>query len=124
MIKLTYRNNEYRLIKVELDDLLYYELQADWQLELKPHLKEVAELIADGYETDEICQITHKTKETIYTYVRDIKRLYAEFLGTKDYQRKHLRSFTRKGTESEKANWYNKERLDNLCKSKLKAKSE
>lgn len=122
MIKLLYRDKESQKIIVQFNNQKTVQFENDeWSLELRPCLKEVAEYIADGYETAEICKLTGKTRETIYSYVKLIKRAYATELGIKDYQRKHLRSFTRNRTEKELENWKkNKERLAQIAKSRQK----
>ena len=126
MIRLLFRSKERRKVYVpfnECDSLLCcYEESAEWRVELKPHLREVAECIINGYETAEICTLTGKTKETVYTYIRDIKRIYAAALGITGYQRKRLRKFTRNRTEKELQNWQiGKARLAQIAKSRVKS---
>ena len=123
MIRLLFRNKEQRKFIVSLDEesAIYSPLaNLEWSVELKPHLQEVAECVADGYETAEICALTGKTKETVYSYIRDIKRIYATALGISDYQRKHLRKFTRNRSEKELHNWQiGKARLARIAKSRV-----
>lgn len=121
VIKLVYRNKQVPCVCI--DDFFYGVEDAFdfWEVELKPHLKKVALLIADGYETDEICKITGKTRQTIYTDIKNIKKIYAGYFGIKDYQRKHLRKFTRKRTEKELLSWENsKVRLRAVQESRKK----
>lgn len=122
MIRLLYRDKERRKSIISLDGCNYTYLQNnDWSIDLKPHLQEVAECIIDGYETDDICALVGKTRETIYSYIKLIKRLYATELGITNYQRKRLRSFTRRRTEKEEANWQQAgQRLKTIPKSKVK----
>lgn len=124
MIRLLFRNKERRKFIVPLDeggDSAYSPPEdPEWNIELKPHLREVAECVANGYETAEICALTGKTKETVYTYIRDIKRIYATALGITDYQRKHLRKFMRNRSEKELHNWQiGKARLAQIAKSRV-----
>lgn len=117
MIKLVYRNKSFFCVSFDWFEYGVEDSFDFWEVELKPHLKKVAFLVADGYETDEICKITGKTKQTIYTDIKNIKKIYAEYFGIKGYQRKHLRNFTRKRTDKELLNW-------EKCKNRLKVVQE
>lgn len=122
MIKLIYRIKENKLKTESIDDrdwigAITIELPCEWEVKLKPNLQKVAELIADGYETNEICSITGKTKNTIYTDIKNIKRIYSQTFGITNYQRKHLRHFTRNRTERELECWQK-------SKNRLKAVQE
>ena len=109
MIKLLYRAKNCRMKVVYINNEDFVDAEPNrfgcWSVNLKPHLQEVANLVSQGYETDEIVKITGKTKQTIYTYIKDIKRIYADKFGIYNYQRKHLRHFTRKRTEKELECW-------------------
>ena len=126
MIRLAYREKESKLRTESLGDRDWIcganDDFAFWEVQLKPHLQKVAELVADGYETAEICTLTGKTIETIYTYIKNIKRIYANKLGITNYQRKHLRSFARQRTEKEMATW-GKNRLKAVQELRKRAKS-
>lgn len=128
MIRLVYREKESKLKTESIGDRDWLCKEDDdcgfWEVQLKPHLQKVAELVADGYETAEICTLTGKTVETIYTDIKNIKRIYANELGITNYQRQHLRSFTRQRTEKEIENWQlAKVRLKAVQESKKRAKS-
>ena len=127
MIRLVYREKESKLRAESLENRDWlcdkYDDCNFWEVQLKPHLQKVAELVADGYETAEICELTGKTRETIYTDIKNIKRMYANELGITNYQRKHLRSFTRQRTEKEIENWQRaKIRLKAVQESRKRAK--
>lgn len=125
MIRLVYREKENKLQTESLGDrdwLVSTDIDCNfWEIQLKPHLQKVAELVADGYETAEICTLTGKTLETIYTNIKNIKRIYADKLGIANYQRKHLRSFTRQRTEKEIETW-EKNRLRAVQELRKRAK--
>ena len=125
MIRLVYREKESKLKTESIGDRDWLCVADDdcgfWEVQLKPHLQKVAELVADGYETAEICTLTGKTINTIYTDIKNIKRIYAKELGIADYQRTHLRSFTRRRTEKEIETW-EKNRLKAVQELKKRAK--
>lgn len=113
LIKFVYRTKNAKLKIVSLNqiDKLKNE-EFDWDIDkfsvnLTDSEKKVAELIIDGYETKEIYQILNLKQSSIYTMVKHIKRKYAEFLGLENWQRKHLRNFTRNRTAKEIENWDN-----------------
>lgn len=128
MIKLLYRAKNHKLKIEYIGERDFIGVESDccdlWNVKLKPYLQEVASLIVAGYETDDIVAITGKTKQTIYTYIKYIKQIYANELGIKDYQRKHLRHFTRIRTEKELECWQKgKNRLKVVQELRKKAKS-
>lgn len=125
MIRLVYREKESKLRTESLENRDWLcAINEDcnfWEVQLKPHLQKVAELVADGCETTEICKLTGKTRETIYTDIKNIKRIYSNELGITNYQRKHLRSFTRRRTEKEIETW-EKNRLRAVQELRKRAK--
>ena len=126
MIKMLYRTNANKIKTISLTPVEEYisspsEENFEWTIYLRPSYKKVAELIADGYETKEIAEITNKTIQSIYSDIKFIKKAYAEHLGIKDYQRKHLRHFTRNRTEKEIECRKN---LAKMGQAKLKANKE
>lgn len=125
MIRLVYREKESKLRTESLENRDWlcdkYDDCNFWEVQLKPYLQKVAELVAYGYETAEICTLTGKTVETIYTDIKNIKRIYANELGITNYQRKHLRSFTRRRTEKEIETW-EKNRLRAVQELRKRAK--
>lgn len=127
MISLLYRKKENKIDTETIGNREWVgatcDTVFDWSIKLKPHLQQVAELIAMGYETAEIVEITGKTRDTIYTYIKNIKKIYADELGIKDYQRKHLRNFTRRRTGKELETWQkSKDRLKVVQELRKKGK--
>ena len=94
-----------------------------FSVKLRRTEREVADLIIAGYETKEIVKITGRTFDAIYSNVRDIKKKYAKEYNIKDYQRKHLRKFTRNKTEKEVMSWkQSKDRLKAVQELKKREK--